>query len=463
MTTEEIIELVLKTSGQDGLARLAEEAFKVKDALEKVTVAADAVEKKSIDLSALAASGQGLFTAFQSGELPGIIQGIGSMVELVPGLNAFAPAIKKIGDVSEVAWPFLKDLYETFTKEPEAVKEAAKAIVDYGERLTEAGETVTNMTDRQVSLNIELERGKKALEEQVAAVTKLNALQKPQGPIEADEAAAEKERSEILSGALGGQQEDVIEEVAKGEFHREWKSSQDELRKIGTEADQATARGEVVSDEILARIEALSNRLELMNASGKAGIIPKDIQDRARQKAADAVVGGKEGAIRDIVGMLPEGSATRDILKEQLPEEKARRDAERKAVEDAQQKAAMLKDAAAAMQSPEVTADRRETEQRAADQAKRESDNAAREAANAQRRAEQQEAQDMRAFLAKSKEDARTAKQLAKQQQIQGQTTDGVMDLQEQMMQEAMQNRARWSRAKQLQQQNRTAQSLGIN
>src|ERR1039458_4589919 len=134
MNSTDLYDVIIKIAGEEGLKRLVKEAGDVKDALGKVTEASEAVTKKTFDMSSLAASGKGLFSAFQAGEIGGIVRGIGDPVDLVPALHTFAPAIRKIGDVSEVAWPFLKDIYAQITKEPEKVEAAAEAVADYGER-----------------------------------------------------------------------------------------------------------------------------------------------------------------------------------------------------------------------------------------------------------------------------------------------------------------------------------------
>jgi hypothetical protein len=318
MTSEEIIKLVLQTVGQEDLKRLGEEAVKVKDALQKTGDAMSQVEKKSIDLEALASQGKGLFAVFQTGEIPGIIRGVGEMIDLVPGLNSFAPAIKKIGDVSEVAWPFLKDLYTTITKEPEKVKEATEAIADYGERIDELGESVTNMTDRQASLNAELERGKKALEDQAKRVQELNALQPHQSESVAEAAS---ERAENLTSVFGGRQEDLVEHVSRAMAKKERAEKTAELEALGGTADKMAAEGKAVPEAILQSIGKLQDRLDEF----KKGI-PKDSQDAARKLLADAIRGGKEDAVRQIAGLLPAqgaGSEFKQGFKRELPEEKA--------------------------------------------------------------------------------------------------------------------------------------------
>ena len=141
-------------------------------------------------MQGLTEKGQGLFSAFQTGELPGIIRGVGELADLVPGLNAFAPAIRKIGDVSEYAWPMLKEFYKAMTEE--AMPEAVKAVKDYGTRIDEAGVAVKNLTDRTEELAAAEAREGKAVETVIEQRTKLAALEK-QGE-EKDTAEAERKQ-----------------------------------------------------------------------------------------------------------------------------------------------------------------------------------------------------------------------------------------------------------------------------
>src|ERR1017187_5144485 len=242
MNSTDLYDVIIKIAGEEGLKRLVKEAGDVKDALGKVTEASEAVTKKTFDMSSLAASGKGLFSAFQAGEIGGIVRGVGDLVDLVPALNMFAPAIKKIGDVSEVAWPFLKDFYTQMTASsgaPEKVAEATEAVEDYGERLDQLGETIRDVTDRHAAPSAEIAPGKKEGEDQAAAVEKLKALQAG-GDVGPEE--AEKERAENLQSKFRGKQEDVIERVALGMFMQEWRSAQAEKKRLGAKAGQAIAR-----------------------------------------------------------------------------------------------------------------------------------------------------------------------------------------------------------------------------
>lgn len=310
MTAEEIIKLVLETRGVEGLKELGTEAIETAKALATVAEAADKVEKKTLDLASLKDQGMGLFSAFQSGEIPQIIQGVGGLVELVPALNTFAPAIKKIGEVSEYAWPLLKQVYAAYTAGNEDLKKTAKETEDYGERVDELGESVKNLTDHTASLNAERERGNKLLEAEASWVEKLNNL-RPEDNGRAD--AAAKERAENLSSVIGGKQDEVVEGVSLGMATEEDAAIDEEMRQLwpaGTKFSDLPYEARVRYDELRKRQGAMQRG------------IPKDIQEKARKTTAGAVIGGKEEDVRNVLKYLPKGSKFRQSFKNELPEEK---------------------------------------------------------------------------------------------------------------------------------------------
>jgi hypothetical protein len=285
MTNEEVIRLVLETTGIKGLSELATQAYDTAKALDQVGEKAEEVKVKTLDLQALAGQGQSLFAAFKSGEIPEIISGVGELVGLVPGLNSFAPAIKKIGDVSGYAWPLLKNLWEQANAPVEkGLEKAAEKIVDYGTRIDGLGQTVKNFTDRTASENVELERGNKALEETTKWIEKLNGLKST----ETDEAEEETKRQNTLRAAhlkkaVGGEQENIVEELAlkmQAQEQAENKAAYDAMTKAGI-ADASTLDPEK-ADKLYKRGQEL-----------KKGI-PKDIQDKARERVARALIGGGE-------------------------------------------------------------------------------------------------------------------------------------------------------------------------
>ncbi len=323
MTSEEIIKLVLETTGQEGLKDLATNATEAAKALATVAEKADQVEKKTLDLATLQEKGQGLFSAFQSGELPGIIQGVGDLVGLVPGLNAFAPAIKKVGEVSQYAWPLLKDLYKAYSEGAKDLKDAVTETEDYGERVDALGETIKNLTDQTASLNVERARGNKLLEEETTWVEKLATLRSVEEKNSAEQQAqAEAERAGNLQSALGGKQEAVVEGVALGMHEEEEKSVDQEMSEVwpaGTKFSDLPFESRQRYYELAQRATALQKG------------IPGDIQARARKTTAGAMIGGKESSIRETLKYLPKigrGSEFRKSFKHELPEEKAIRDQE---------------------------------------------------------------------------------------------------------------------------------------
>jgi hypothetical protein len=330
MTSEEVIKLVLETTGVKGLEELATQAFETAKALAEVGEKAEEVKKKTIDLQALATSGQGLFSAFQTGEIPGIIKGVGEMVDLVPALNTFAPAIKKIGEVTEYAWPLMKQLYEVWKEPITPIVTATEKIVDYGTRLNELGKEVKTFTDRTAAENVQLEREAKALEATVKWTEQLNALKSTA----TDEADAEiqrqnKLRAEKLKAAVGGQQEDIIEELSLQRKAKEL----DEVTKKYDEMTRAALRDPdsmdpKQADKLFARMEAL-----------KKGV-PVDIQTQAREDVAKALVGGGEKNVADLAEQLDKKGKFRgkildnaDLSDEEMmsPKAKKTRDAAAKA------------------------------------------------------------------------------------------------------------------------------------
>ena len=378
VTTTEWYDLILRVSGQEGLTGLVKQATEAKASLDRLTEAGAAVEKKSIDLNSLAAGGRGLFSAWQSGEIGQIAHGIGDLVGLVPGLGLYGAAIGKIGDVAAVAWPALKDLYQTFTAQPEKVVEATKAIEDYGTRINELGESVENLTNRKASLNAQLERENKGLAE---AATWAEKAAKLQAQDNGSGKEAEEERAGNLQSVLGGTYEDVVESLAVAMAKKELDELRAELPGKDRDLRERRAGGEDVRDEAtalagqydraqeLARVTAseeeqaetalraqqaaddAERRVKNMLLAGQqptaadfAGVawtreqlgkqshgIPQDIQDAARKAADAAVIGGKEDAIRTIAGMLPDQKA----FGRELPESKAAEAAADEAEEEA--------------------------------------------------------------------------------------------------------------------------------
>ena len=331
MNTTDLYDVIIKIAGEDGLKRLITEATDVQAALGKVTEAADVVQKKTFSMGSAAAAGKGLFAAFQGGEIGGIVRGVGELVDVIPGLSTFSGAIKKIGDVAEVGWPMLKDLFGMLTSEPEKIAEGAKAIADYGERINDLGETVKNLTDRQAGLNAEMERGKKAVEEQAASVERLRKLQQDNEP----EKEAAKERGENLTSVFRGQQEDIVEALAIAQAKREAPI----LQKTMDDLLAGTSFQELMLNEPEKYDKAMHAKKRLRQLRPEDGeVLPKDVQDKAWQTAASAIDQGDANAIRDVVGLLPEtgrGSQFRRGFQHELPENKAAEAAAEQAEDDA--------------------------------------------------------------------------------------------------------------------------------
>jgi hypothetical protein len=121
-------------------------------------------------------------------------------------------------------------------------------------------------------------------------------------------------------------------------YMNEWRGAQARKKELSAKADQAFARKDAglshedLTDEEDKELNELIKRTEQMSKG-----IPKDVQDSARKMAADAIVRGKEGAIRDIIDILPAGKGVRfqEGFKQELPENKAIEAAAEEAEEEA--------------------------------------------------------------------------------------------------------------------------------
>jgi hypothetical protein len=332
---EELCKLVVESEGVEGLKRLATQAVETAKALSTVSQQATEVAKKTLDLDAVKERGKGLVASIVEGsaDLPSVVKGLGDLMGYVPFLAPFAKYVEKAGDAAQYAWPMLKNLYEQWEKGAPALNKAAEETEDYGERIDELGESIKNLTDRTASLNAEEERNLALKERQKKMVADFNKLQPPG----VDAAAAEaRERAENLQATVGGKQEDLVEAVALGMAGRESVNVSEQLSDLKiTDKDtwEEATQKRAERDRLVKRAAALQRG------------VPKDIQKRARETAARAVMGGSEEDIREILTLLPtvgapaaRGQMFRQLLRNELPEN---REAEQAAYDkfDAENKA----------------------------------------------------------------------------------------------------------------------------
>jgi hypothetical protein len=284
--------------GNDAFAELIGKSSEMVTKLKETAASAkEGGEKTKLGLADIAAGAGGLFAAFTSGNIGGVIKGVSGIVDLIPALNTFAPAIKLAGEMADTAWPLLKEWYEYLGKANLKIVESAKSLDDYTEALRNS--------DAQLKESDEL--------------AKARAADKAAG---GDVSNKQKDRAQTFTDLTKGRQEETLKEVFEA-VH-------------GANVDFNEAQIEGIRKKYAAyRAEALAR-----NPNAESGIIgqsmktSRDMKERAEidkfksgendQKEAEGLLekarAGDAKAIDRLRAILPEGSTTRDVARLASPE-----------------------------------------------------------------------------------------------------------------------------------------------
>jgi hypothetical protein len=297
MTTEEIIKLIMETTGVKGLADLADQAKKTADALNETQKAADnlGTATNKIDAGGLMQLGQNIFSAYQTGSIENIgsiISGFGQVAEVIPLVSTFSGAIKKVGDVVTNVTPIVKEYWAAMTQPPPS-KESVEALTDYAE----GTDKVATATRKSVKARLE-------------EIKTLEDLMKLESQQEKDRKEREGKEAEVRAGELqrqlGGQTtREIVEQVTRNMVRAEMESLEQEQAAVwpaGVAWGDLPIEARVRQQEIAKRIGALQRG------------VPPDIQADVRRVTEAAFVGGRPEDIAALLGVLPEGSPFREQI-----------------------------------------------------------------------------------------------------------------------------------------------------
>jgi hypothetical protein len=394
MTGEEVIKLVLdygnaakdttevsdrldkltvaaKAVGGEGFGELVSKSVEViKTLREQATAAKDAGEETKTGLAALAAGGQTLFGAFQTKDVGAAIEGVTSLVALVPGLSTFGPAITLVGKGAAAAWPVLKEWWGYLN------------------------EINTKMVDATKGLN-----------EYAGALQKANLALK-----DSEALAAARAKDKTDAGTPGSRQKeraDTIESMLKG---REEQSLKEVVGAVDIMADERNAQIDEIQAKYQARMKEIKERPSIepvdrafraeATAKAKAAMDKVGTGEKEQKKAEELFAkarGGDAGAIEELMKVLPAGSTTREILRMGSPEAQ---DADRAAKRDVADQERRFKEGQAQDRAKAAANDQVQAQIKAAQAGAAEKILARREAEErgpaAQERAQQEAIQDAR-------------------------------------------------------------------
>ena len=256
---------------------------------------------------------------FAQGGLGGILNNIEGLTIALGLGSGLAGILTVLGVVALTAGPSIKSFFSTLVDGSNKVPDSVNKVAKLTDAIRDNAKELEALKDKHVLTNTELARYNELTTKQVKLekeVTEARKQRKKEEDFDAQRPAAEKRenaQAEAMKGMVGtpvGRQQEMVEEAGAAMLANKYKAWESEFN--------AMPGRDKMTREQLDRHTALTSSMSRYQRGDLKG--SEDATAKAELAKATA---GDPDALKRLMGALPEGSTTREILRLASPDELA--------------------------------------------------------------------------------------------------------------------------------------------